>query len=101
MLANIKSPVRKRSNEHNGFTSAELLTQKHHLLMAAAAASSGSSPSREVQDILLLKDSDCLNQFYDEQDEQIDGVDEEFHKNKNNIEKLSCNLKKIIGLQLV
>lgn len=33
-------------------------------MLAAAGVSGGSSPSREVQEILSLKDSDCMNDFY-------------------------------------
>lgn len=33
-------------------------------MLAAAGVSGGSSPSREVQEILSLKDSECMNDFY-------------------------------------
>lgn len=33
-------------------------------MLAAVGASGGSSPSREVQEILSLKDSECMNDFY-------------------------------------
>lgn len=33
-------------------------------MLVAAGVSGGSSPSREVQEILSLKDSDCMNDFY-------------------------------------
>lgn len=33
-------------------------------MLAAAGVSGGSSPSREVQEILSLKDSECMNEFY-------------------------------------
>lgn len=38
-------------------------------------ASGGSSPSREVQEILSLKDSDCLNDYYDSDTVLIDDND--------------------------
>lgn len=51
-----------------------------NLLMTAA--SGGSSPSREVQEILSLKDSDCLNEFYDDPSDQLDDNDGESLENK-------------------
>lgn len=46
------------------------------LAAAAAVASGGSSPSREVQEILSLKDSD-LNEFYDESSDTGDDLGDE------------------------
>ncbi|XP_058818237.1 enhancer of mRNA-decapping protein 4 homolog isoform X2 [Topomyia yanbarensis] len=38
-------------------------------------ASGGSSPSREVQEILSLKDNDCLNEYYDSDNILLDETD--------------------------
>ncbi|KAL1397825.1 hypothetical protein pipiens_002472 [Culex pipiens pipiens] len=38
-------------------------------------ASAGSSPSREVQAILSLKDNDCLNEYYDSGNILLDKTD--------------------------
>ncbi|KAL1404238.1 hypothetical protein pipiens_000851, partial [Culex pipiens pipiens] len=38
-------------------------------------ASDGSSPSREVQAILSLKDNDCLNEYYDSDNILLDKTD--------------------------
>lgn len=54
-------------------------------------ASGGSSPSREVQEILSLKDNDCLNEYYDSDNillDETDGIgadDEEL----NDLERLN------------
>lgn len=54
------------------------------LAAAAAVASGGSSPSREVQEILSLKDSD-LNEFYDESSDTGDDLGDESVGSKKNI----------------
>lgn len=45
------------------------------MLVSAAGVSGGSSPSREVQEILSLKDSDCMNDFYHDSEEIQDETD--------------------------
>lgn len=47
-----------------------------------AQTSGGSSPSREVQEILSLKDSDCLNEFFDAPIDMSDENDGESDDNK-------------------
>lgn len=42
---------------------------------AEMLASGGSSPSREVQEILSLKDNDCLNEYYDSDNILLDETD--------------------------
>ncbi|XP_062546846.1 enhancer of mRNA-decapping protein 4 homolog isoform X2 [Armigeres subalbatus] len=42
---------------------------------AEMLASGGSSPSREVQEILSLKDNDCLNEYYDSDNVLLDETD--------------------------
>lgn len=56
-----------------------------------AAASGGSSPSREVQEILSLKDSDCLNEFYDDPSDQLDDDGDD---DLTDIESLENNKKR-------
>lgn len=55
--------------------------------LSATAASGGSSPSREVQEILSLKDSDCLNEFYDDPSDLLDDNDIESLDNKKMTEE--------------
>lgn len=44
-------------------------------MLVAAGVSGGSSPSREVQEILSLKDSECMNDFYNDSEENQDETD--------------------------
>lgn len=44
-------------------------------MLVTAGASGGSSPSREVQEILSLKDSECMNDFYNDSEENQDETD--------------------------
>lgn len=76
------------------------------LAAAVAAASGGSSPSREVQEILSPKDSDVINDFFDDStdlsdDNDIEGVvlppttttnnlDEQYNFDKSNSELVVC-----------
>lgn len=58
---------------------------------AEMLASGGSSPSREVQEILSLKDNDCLNEYYDSDNillDETDGIgadDDELNDLENDI----------------
>uniref|UniRef100_A0A1Q3EZN0 Putative enhancer of mrna-decapping protein 4 n=2 Tax=Culex tarsalis TaxID=7177 RepID=A0A1Q3EZN0_CULTA len=58
---------------------------------AEMLASGGSSPSREVQEILSLKDNDCLNEYYDsdnillDETDGIGGDDDELNDLENEI----------------
>lgn len=56
-------------------------------VLPMTAASGGSSPSREVQEILSLKDSDCLNEFYDDPSDLLDDNDIESLDNKKMTEE--------------
>lgn len=44
-------------------------------MLATAGVSGGSSPSREVQEILSLKDSECMNDFYNNSLDMQDDTD--------------------------
>lgn len=72
--------------------------------MLTTGVSGGSSPSREVQEILSLKDSDCMNDFYNDsidiQDDTdgsannadaADGNDEEKNSNRDDDETYALN----------
>lgn len=55
-------------------------TVEEPLKPGEALASGGSSPSREVQEILSLKENDCINEYFDDSDNPAildDDVDEE------------------------
>lgn len=72
---------------------------------AEMLTSGGSSPSREVQEILSLKDNDCLNEYYDsdnillDETDGIDGDNDELNDLENDIiddeEDDGYNFKKI------
>lgn len=56
------------------------------LAAAAAAASGGSSPSREVQEILSLKEDSDLNLFFDESSDLGDDMAEEDENDGDSVE---------------
>ncbi|XP_055597702.1 enhancer of mRNA-decapping protein 4 homolog isoform X2 [Uranotaenia lowii] len=73
---------------------------------AEMLASGGSSPSREVQEILSLKENDCLNEYYDSDNILLDdtdgiaGDDDELNDLENEIiddedEEIRYNFKNI------
>lgn len=55
------------------------------LAAAAAVASGGSSPSREVQEILSPKDSDLINDFFDDSTDLSDDNDVDSVPGKKNL----------------
>lgn len=66
------------------------------LAAAGAVASGGSSPSREVQEILSLKDSD-LNEFYAESSDTGDDLGDESGDSKKNHDDEQYNFNDATG----
>lgn len=101
--------VSEESNNDNNENSPEIVPPLPPASMLATGVSAGSSPSREVQEILSQKGSDCINDFYsnsiDIQDDTdasgngngdaADGNDEEKNSNQDDDETYALNNGKI------
>lgn len=100
--------VSEDSNNGNNEISEEIVPPLPPASMLATGVSGGSSPSREVQEILSQKGSDCINDFYsnsiDIQDDTdgsgnngdaADGNDEEKNSNQDDDETYTLNNGKI------
>lgn len=96
--------VSEDSNNGNNEISEEIVPPLPPASMLATGVSGGSSPSREVQEILSQKGSDCINDFYsnsiDIQDDTdgsgnngdaADGNDEEKNSNQDDDETYTLN----------
>lgn len=81
-LVNNKS-IEEQEKQSQLRKSAELQTKSHAIIppmppasmLLGAGVSGGSSPSREVQEILSLKDSDCMNDFFHDSEDNQDETD--------------------------
>lgn len=101
--------VSEESNNDNNENSPEIVPPLPPASMLGTGVSAGSSPSREVQEILSQKGSDCINDFYsnsiDIQDDTdasgngngdaADGNDEEKNSNQDDDETYALNNGKI------
>lgn len=103
--------VSEDSNNGNNEISEEIVPPLPPASMLATGVSGGSSPSREVQEILSQKGSDCINDFYsnsiDIQDDTdgsgnngdaADGNDEEKNSNQDDDETYTLNNGKIFWI---
>lgn len=101
--------VSEESNNGNTENSTEIVPPLPPASMLTTGVSAGSSPSREVQEILSQKGSDCINDFYsnsiDIQDDTdgsgnngdaADGNDEEKNSNQDDDETYTLNNGKIM-----
>ena len=106
MLAKVQSPPDRDStinilNNKDIEENIEIITHSdlaHDTKMPAI--SGGSSPSREVQEILSIKDSDCLNEFYENASDSFDELDGDnsmentkiIEESEYNINETNCKL---------